>query len=114
MNMDIHLASYRLYKQINAPRGVVGVLAWPLGRKPRIRVFVSKGYSHRDFLIPHVFDGYRVDIETMEDASPFLTEQQSNVYCAQSWAICAVAVTELRGLQGFTTYLANPAEQFLG
>lgn len=85
MNMDIHLASYRLYRQINAPRGVIGVLAWPLGRKPRIRVFISKEYSHRDFSIPRMFDGYQVDIETTEGAIPFWIDNIKRI-CVQNYS----------------------------
>jgi len=71
MNPDIQSAARRLHEQIQAPRGVVGVLAWQDLAKPRIRVFVTPGSWHQFASVPVEFEGYPVEMVMGGDIMPF-------------------------------------------
>lgn len=74
MSENIHIVAGRLYQLIRAPAGAVGVLAWPVGPKPRLRVFVAEGYSIGEFVIPERYLGYHVEIGCLKDVVPFRAE----------------------------------------
>ncbi|MHB8742173.1 MAG: hypothetical protein ACYC9L_03530 [Sulfuricaulis sp.] len=71
MNPDIQSAARRLHEQIQAPRGVVGVLAWQDLAQPRIRVFVAPGSWHQIASIPAEFEGFPVEMVMGGDIMPF-------------------------------------------
>ncbi len=71
MNSDIQSAARHLHEQIQAPRGVVGVLAWPDLVQPRIKVFVAPGSWHQIVAVPAEFEGYPVEMIMGDDIMPF-------------------------------------------
>lgn len=75
MNADIESAARHLFEFIRAPRGVVGVLAWPDLTQPRIRVFVTPGSWHQMAAVPAEFEGYPVEMMACGDITPFCIER---------------------------------------
>lgn len=70
MIADIQAAARRLFDVIDAPRGVVGVLAWPDITHPSIRVFVVPGFRLPVSALPTKFEGFSVEIEIRGDVIP--------------------------------------------
>lgn len=71
MTMDIQSAACRLFGMLVAPRGIVGVLAWPDRVRPRIRVFIGAGFTAQMLSVPLQFEGFPVEVEMRGEAIPF-------------------------------------------
>lgn len=78
MRLDIQSAARRLFDAIDAPHGVVGVLAWPDISRPRIRVFCAQGFLFSSSAVPQEFEGFPVEIETRGDVIPHRQISVSN------------------------------------
>lgn len=71
MSFDIQSAARRLLGMIDAPRGLVGTLAWPDIVRPRIRVFVDPDLMHQVPVVPAEFEGFTVEVEARGEVIAF-------------------------------------------
>jgi hypothetical protein len=89
MTSDIQIAAYLLLQSLDAPRGLVSVLAWPDDMQSRIRVFIDPAAKHTIPTVPTVFAGFPVEVELRRPlltvdgvAETDLTVAGGSAYCS--------------------------------
>jgi hypothetical protein len=71
MTPDIESAARRLLESIDAPRGLINVLAWPEVEHSKIRVFVDPMARLMRWPVPSQFEGFPVEVEFRVENVPF-------------------------------------------